>query len=100
MFGHTHLPFERTAAGGIELLNPGSVGMPFDGDRRAAYALLHEDGAVERRRVAYDHARASWARKSAPCLARTASCPPAASSRRASTSADRPTERLQLFTTW
>ena len=25
--------------GGIELVNPGSVGMPFDGDHRAAYAL-------------------------------------------------------------
>jgi diadenosine tetraphosphatase ApaH/serine/threonine PP2A family protein phosphatase len=55
VFGHTHLPFERTAAGGTELLNPGSVGMPFDGDHRAAYALLHDSGAVERRRVAYDH---------------------------------------------
>ena len=53
--GHTHLPFERTSAGGIALLNPGSVGMPFDGDPRAAYALLHDDGAVERRRVAYAH---------------------------------------------
>jgi diadenosine tetraphosphatase ApaH/serine/threonine PP2A family protein phosphatase len=30
--------------------------MPFDGDPRAAYALLHDDGAVEHRRVAYDHA--------------------------------------------
>jgi diadenosine tetraphosphatase ApaH/serine/threonine PP2A family protein phosphatase len=54
--GHTHLPFERVSAGGIALLNPGSVGMPFDGDPRAAYALLHDDGAVERRRVAYPHA--------------------------------------------
>jgi diadenosine tetraphosphatase ApaH/serine/threonine PP2A family protein phosphatase len=53
--GHTHLPFERTSAGGIALLNPGSVGMPFDCDPRAAYALLHDDGAVERRRVAYPH---------------------------------------------
>jgi predicted phosphodiesterase len=55
IFGHTHLPFERTA-NGISLLNPGSVGMPFDGDPRAGYALLHDDGTVERRRVAYDHA--------------------------------------------
>ncbi len=30
--------------------------MPFDGDHRAAYALLHEDGTIEHRRVAYDHA--------------------------------------------
>ncbi len=59
VFGHTHLPFERTAAGGIELLNPGSVGMPFDGDPRAAYALLADSGAIERRRVQYDHMAAA-----------------------------------------
>jgi diadenosine tetraphosphatase ApaH/serine/threonine PP2A family protein phosphatase len=57
--GHTHLPFERVSAGGIALLNPGSVGMPFDGDPRAAYALLHDDGTVERRRVAYPHVDAA-----------------------------------------
>ncbi len=56
VFGHTHLPFRRVSEhGGIELLNPGSVGMPFDGDPRAAYALLHDDGEIEHRRVAYDH---------------------------------------------
>ena len=59
VFGHTHLPFARRATGGIELLNPGSVGMPFDGDPRAAYALVANDGAVEHRRVAYDHVRAA-----------------------------------------
>jgi predicted phosphodiesterase len=55
VFGHTHLPFIREAAGGVELLNPGSVGMPFDGDTRAAYAVVHSDGTVEHRRVVYDH---------------------------------------------
>jgi putative phosphoesterase len=60
IFGHTHLPFARRSLEGIELINPGSVGMPFDGDTRAAYALVHDDGAVEHRRVAYDH-RASAA---------------------------------------
>jgi len=55
VFGHTHLPFRRLSAGGVELVNPGSVGMPFDGDPRAAYALVHDDGTVEHRRVAYDH---------------------------------------------
>ena len=55
VFGHTHLPFRRISAGGVELVNPGSVGMPFDGDPRAAYALAHDDGTVEHRRVAYDH---------------------------------------------
>ncbi len=61
VFGHTHLPFCRQA-GAIELVNPGSVGLPFDGDPRAAYALAAEDpdGAIENRRVAYDH-RASAA---------------------------------------
>jgi diadenosine tetraphosphatase ApaH/serine/threonine PP2A family protein phosphatase len=55
-FGHTHLPFRRVSAvRGIELVNPGSVGMPFDGDPRAAYALVHADGEIEHRRVAYDH---------------------------------------------
>ncbi|WP_053225859.1 metallophosphoesterase family protein [Solirubrobacter soli] len=53
IFGHTHLAFRRQ--NGIELINPGSVGMPFDGDTRAAYALVHDDGTVEHRRVAYDH---------------------------------------------
>lgn len=59
--GHTHLPFERVSAGGIALLNPGSVGMPFDGDQRAAYALLHDDGTVERRRVAYPYEQSAAA---------------------------------------
>lgn len=56
VFGHTHLPFLRPAVtGSVELVNPGSVGMPFDGDPRAAYALVRDDGTVEHRRVAYDH---------------------------------------------
>ncbi len=54
VFGHTHLAFRRVAAG-IELVNPGSVGMPLDGDHRAAWALVHDDGRVEQRRSAYDH---------------------------------------------
>lgn len=58
VFGHTHLPFGRTA-GAVELLNPGSVGLPLDGDPRAAYAVLHDDGRLEHRRAAYDHERAA-----------------------------------------
>jgi diadenosine tetraphosphatase ApaH/serine/threonine PP2A family protein phosphatase len=54
VFGHLHLQFERTGPGGIQLVNPGSVGMPFDGDHRAAYALLHDDAGIELRRVEYD----------------------------------------------
>ena len=44
VFGHTHLQFRRSGPRGVELLNPGSVGMPLDGDPRAAYALVHDDG--------------------------------------------------------
>jgi diadenosine tetraphosphatase ApaH/serine/threonine PP2A family protein phosphatase len=35
--------------------------MPFDGDPRAAYALIHGDGRVEHRRVTYDHAASARA---------------------------------------
>jgi diadenosine tetraphosphatase ApaH/serine/threonine PP2A family protein phosphatase len=55
VFGHTHLQFTRTTDDGVELTNPGSVGIPCDGDHRAAYALWHDDGRIELRRVAYDH---------------------------------------------
>jgi diadenosine tetraphosphatase ApaH/serine/threonine PP2A family protein phosphatase len=55
VFGHTHLQFRRVRPDGVELINPGSVGMPLDGDPRAAYALLGEDGSIELRRVGYDH---------------------------------------------
>jgi len=61
VFGHTHLPFRRLSASGVDLVNPGSVGMPFDGDTRAAYALLRENGQIEHRRVSYDHTAAAQA---------------------------------------
>jgi predicted phosphodiesterase len=53
-FGHSHIQFQREAEGGRLLVNPGSVGLPFDGDRRAAYALWRGGRAVELRRVEYD----------------------------------------------
>jgi len=53
VFGHTHVQFQRTDSGGVELLNPGSVGMPWDGDHRAAYAVIDGD-RVECRRAEYD----------------------------------------------
>ncbi|MDQ3676226.1 MAG: metallophosphoesterase family protein [Actinomycetota bacterium] len=56
VFGHTHLPFRRMSqVAEVELVNPGSIGMPFDGDHRAAYALLRDDGTIEHHRVTYDH---------------------------------------------
>ncbi len=65
VFGHTHLAFRRQATtpegGEIELFNPGSIGMPFDGDPRAAYALVDDGGELEHRRIDYDHAAAAAA---------------------------------------
>jgi predicted phosphodiesterase len=54
VFGHTHLQFSRVGGIGTELVNPGSVGIPLDGDHRAAFALAHPDGRIELRRVEYD----------------------------------------------
>lgn len=55
VFGHTHVQFARRSAGGIELVNPGSVGLPWDGDTRAAYATLDDDGqTLDLHRVEYD----------------------------------------------
>jgi putative phosphoesterase len=53
VFGHSHLQFERELGGHL-LVNPGSVGLPFDGDRRAAYALWRGGRDFELRRVQYD----------------------------------------------
>ena len=61
VFGHTHVQFQRHGAGGVELVNPGSVGMPFDGDHRAAYGLIGDDGEVELRRVVYDRVKSATA---------------------------------------
>jgi diadenosine tetraphosphatase ApaH/serine/threonine PP2A family protein phosphatase len=51
--GHIHISFDRAGPGGVEILNPGSVGMPWDGDHRAASAVIDGD-RIERRRVEYD----------------------------------------------
>jgi len=57
LFGHSHLQFTRSGPDGTLLVNPGSVGMPLDGDARAAWAL-YDDGAFVFRRTAYDVERA------------------------------------------
>jgi diadenosine tetraphosphatase ApaH/serine/threonine PP2A family protein phosphatase len=58
VFGHSHIQFRRPGPDGTELVNPGSVGMPLDGDRRAAWALRQPDGSFELRRAEYDVERA------------------------------------------
>lgn len=50
--GHTHLPLVRTA-GKLQIVNPGSVGQPLDGNPLAAYAIW-DNGRISLQRVAYD----------------------------------------------
>jgi len=52
MCGHTHLPMVREIDGRI-FVNPGSVGLPLDGDPHASYAVFH-DGKIKLRRAKYD----------------------------------------------
>jgi predicted phosphodiesterase len=60
VFGHSHQQFRRPGPDGTQLLNPGSVGMPLDGDRRAAWATLG-DGEFAFHRTEYDVERAAQA---------------------------------------
>jgi predicted phosphodiesterase len=59
VFGHSHQQFRRAGPNNTYLLNPGSVGMPLDGDVRAAWATW--DGDFEFRRTEYDVAKAAAA---------------------------------------
>jgi predicted phosphodiesterase len=66
VFGHSHLQFRRPGPNGTDLVNPGSVGMPLDGDVRAAWALRSDGGDFEFRRTEYDVARQAAAYRALP----------------------------------
>lgn len=55
---HSHIPLERHI-GPRHIFNPGSVGIPLDGDRRASYMVLEGDhqgwSMFAHRRVSFDH---------------------------------------------
>lgn len=54
---HTHRPLVERFPGGGLVVNVGSVGLPFNRDRRAQYAILEKTASgwqVEPRQVAYD----------------------------------------------
>jgi len=57
VFGHSHQQFARPGPNGTSLVNPGSSGMPLDGDPRAAWATW--DGNFTFRRVDYDTQKAA-----------------------------------------
>jgi predicted phosphodiesterase len=59
VFGHSHQQFRRPGPDRTDLLNPGSVGMPLDGDRRAAWAVRTDGGEFEFRRTDYDVEKAA-----------------------------------------
>jgi putative phosphoesterase len=59
VFGHSHQQFRRPGPDGTHLLNPGSVGMPLDGDRRGAWTVRDDDGEFAFRRTEYDVERAA-----------------------------------------
>jgi diadenosine tetraphosphatase ApaH/serine/threonine PP2A family protein phosphatase len=59
VFGHSHLQFRRPGPDDTLLVNPGSVGMPLDGDTRAAWATW--DGDFTFHRTEYDVERAAAA---------------------------------------
>jgi len=50
--GHTHMQYDRLLSTGLRVVNPGSVGMPYEGRRGAYWALLGPD--VDFRRTEYD----------------------------------------------
>lgn len=56
LYGHVHHAYVRRGKGRLHV-NCGSVGLPFDGDNRASYAIVDfkkRDIAVQLRRVSYD----------------------------------------------
>jgi len=68
VYGHIHIAYIREVAGKV-LVNPGSVGLPFDGDQRASYAVLDAAGGrwlAAIRRVGYDVAAVLDASRRSP----------------------------------
>ncbi len=49
--GHSHIQFSLQV-NGVAVLNPGSVGLPRDGDPRAAFAII-DDNKIEMKRIEY-----------------------------------------------
>lgn len=64
LVGHTHVQYQLSV-GNITVVNPGSVGLPRDGDPRARYAII-EDGTVHLKQVPYDIDRTIAALRQTP----------------------------------
>jgi predicted phosphodiesterase len=68
VFGHSHQQFQRPGPKNTYLVNPGSAGMPLDGDRRGAWAIRNHDGKFEFKRTDYNWQRTAeaWRRLGGP----------------------------------
>jgi predicted phosphodiesterase len=67
---HTHRPLQRRLNGTL-VVNTGAVGLPFDGDRRAAYARVtwrRGEWRAEIVRLSYNHAQADRDFEASGCL--------------------------------
>lgn len=65
LHGHSHHAYVRQGRGRM-VVNCGSVGLPFDGDNRASYAIVdfdRKDIAIQLRRVTYDIEKAIFLAK-------------------------------------
>jgi putative phosphoesterase len=55
--GHTHMQYDRRLSSGLRVVNPGSIGLPYEGRPGAYWALLGPE--VDFRRTEYDVRSAS-----------------------------------------
>jgi diadenosine tetraphosphatase ApaH/serine/threonine PP2A family protein phosphatase len=60
VFGHSHQQFRRPGPAATDLVNPGSVGMPLDGDVRAAWARWDGDFVFQRTEYDFERAAATY----------------------------------------
>jgi predicted phosphodiesterase len=66
VFGHSHQQFRRPGPNGIDLVNPGSVGMPLDGDVRAGWSTRDDDFTFRRTEYDVERAAAAWREMGGP----------------------------------
>ncbi len=66
--GHTHVQYVRQLSGGPTLVNAGSVGLPYQGEHGAFWALLGPDVALRRTPYAVDAALESLASSGFPSV--------------------------------
>jgi putative phosphoesterase len=64
--GHTHVQYDRMLSTGLRIVNPGSVGLPYEGAQGAFWALLGPDVALRRSEYDVEAAAAAMRETGAP----------------------------------